>query len=107
MTSLVALCRKAVQKFGPKNQVLIAVEEMQELGKALLKWRRYVDSDPKKAGEAADNVLEEMEDVRIMLIQLMEIFGSSSEWRQIKFRHMVEITGEEPGPGRPAERPET
>lgn len=95
MTSLVALCRKAVQKFGPKNQVLIAVEEMQELGKALLKWRRYVDSDPERAGEALNNVLEEMEDVRIMMIQLREIFGTSAEWRQVKFKHMKEITGED------------
>ena len=67
--------RKAVETFGGLNQVDIAVEEMSELTKALLKHRRAVKNE-NVTDEIYDNIAEEMADVSIMLEQLYVIFGN-------------------------------
>ena len=61
--------RKAVRFFGERQQEDIAIEEMSELTKALIKNRRYNNH------ETRANVLEEMADVYIMLCQLFVIHG--------------------------------
>lgn len=70
-----AIYEAAVQRFGEQAQILIAVEEMAELTKALLKYIRYGG-----AREVLDSIAEERADVEIMLNQLHVIFGDSSEW---------------------------
>lgn len=54
----------------------MAIEEMSELTKAILKTRRAAKSMTfEKYKESTDNVKEEIADVLIMLAQLMIIYG--------------------------------
>jgi len=70
--------KKAIETFGKESQIDMAIEEMSELTKALLKLRRAV-----KSGEmpliAFENVNEEMADVSIMLEQLYLIFNNRKD----------------------------
>ena len=56
----------AVEHFGEKSQIIVAIEEMSELIKELTKWERGIGST---AG-----IAEEIADVEIMLQQLKYIF---------------------------------
>lgn len=60
---------KAVETFGVRNQEDVAIEEMSELTKAIIKHRRYNTEETKV------NIVEEMADVWIMLLQLSIIYG--------------------------------
>lgn len=68
--------QQAVDTYGKEAQVDMAIEEMSELTKALLKHRRA-----ERSPEAWDyektrqNILEEIADVIIMLTQLVIIYG--------------------------------
>ena len=64
--------QKAIETYGRQAQTDMAIEEMSELTKALLKLRRAGDAG--RTG-AREDVFEEMADVIIMLTQLMMIFG--------------------------------
>ena len=59
----------AVNTFGARNQEDVAIEEMSELIKALIKHRRY------NTPETSENILEEIADVVIMTCQLTVIHG--------------------------------
>lgn len=63
--------KRAVETYGEKSQVDMAVEEMSELIKALMKSRRN-DVDVQKNSR---NIVEEIADVEIMLEQLKLIFN--------------------------------
>ena len=67
----IKILSNAVQTYGKNHQVDIAIEEMSELTKALLKDRRNIG--------AIDDVLEELADVLIMICQLMMIFNIDAE----------------------------
>lgn len=69
----------ALLTYGNEMQIDVAIEEMSELIKALIKDRRVSDK------KSSDNVLEEMADVQIMLEQLRLIFGSTEkiEWYKL------------------------
>lgn len=71
--------QQAVHTWGKEAQVDMAIEEMSELTKALLKERRAVNYagllDVRKARQG---VYEEMADVIIMLMQLLVIFADRS-----------------------------
>lgn len=75
----------AICAYGESAQVDMAIEEMSELTKALLKYRRAINADPnylpKEVPELIDGIREEMADVIIMLTQLLIIFGG---YEQIK-----------------------
>lgn len=60
---------KAIATYGSKAQEDIAIEEMAELTKALIKNRRYNTDATRK------EVREEMADVYIMLLQLVLMYG--------------------------------
>lgn len=84
---------RAIQTFGTQHQEDVAIEEMSELIKAIIKNRRYGTK------ETEDNLLEEMADVYIMLIQLMFIHGFDemivdNKIRRLKQR-LNEMEGEE------------
>lgn len=70
--------KRAVSDWGNTQQIDMAIEEMSELTKALLKHRRA-----EKSPEVLDyektfqNIAEEMADVYIMLSQLSIIFKNS------------------------------
>lgn len=67
--------QECVDTYGAEAQVDMAVEEMSELTKALLKYRRKEAQDSKDLEAARENILEEVADVIIMLTQLIMIYG--------------------------------
>lgn len=67
--------QECVNTYGAEAQVDMAVEEMSELTKALLKYRRKEAQGSKDLEEARENILEEVADVIIMLTQLIMIYG--------------------------------
>ena len=75
----------AILKYGAENQTNIAIEEMSELTKALLKHKRYVrlteheEANEQETTMLYDNVTEEMADVIIMLVQLQMIYDNRDE----------------------------
>ena len=81
---------RAIDTFGIDSQVDMAIEEMAELTKALLKYRRccngdiYVDDKDKLFG----NVIEEMADVQIMLNQLYIMFGEPVNYPKEKINRL-------------------
>ncbi|OPZ65918.1 MAG: hypothetical protein BWY85_00277 [Firmicutes bacterium ADurb.Bin506] len=74
-----ALYEKAVEKFGERAQVLMAVEEMSELTKALLKYTRNTDFGHGNRNDILKSIAEERADVSIMLNQLEVIFGDNTD----------------------------
>lgn len=80
-----AIYESAVQTYGANAQILIAVEEMAELTKALLKFIRYGDRPA-----VLESINEERADVEIMLNQLHVIFGDCSDWESIKLSRLAD-----------------
>lgn len=85
---------KILRHYGETSQIDMAIEEMSELTKALLKSRRYgvVKENPhrnivNKPEKLRKDVIEEIADVGIMLEQLIIIFNCEIEVKQeIKFK---------------------
>lgn len=70
------ILQQAVDTYGKEVQVDMAIEEMSELAKALLKHRRAEKSPEKWDYERTkQNIYEEIADVIIMLSQLLMIYG--------------------------------
>lgn len=67
--------QECVDTYGAEAQVDMAVEEMSELTKALLKYRRKAAQGSKDLEAARENILEEVADVIIMLTQFIMIYG--------------------------------
>lgn len=63
------LYKAAVQKFGERAQILVAIEEMSELTKALLKYIRHEDFNQGDYDDIVESIAEERADVSIMLNQ--------------------------------------
>lgn len=78
----------AVKTFGNAAQVDMMIEEMSELTKALLKWRRAAMIDGENTEEKYNAVLKEMADVQIMLNQMALIFGDSTEYEIAKLERL-------------------
>ncbi len=86
----------AVEKYGAAAQTDVAIEEMAELTKALLKWRRAATIDGELPRDCAlacltekrDAVLEEMADVQIMLNQMALIYGDFNEQEIAKLERL-------------------
>ena len=83
----------AIDTWGPEMQMIVAIEEMSELTKALTKYIRAYD-----VTEIEANIREEMADVGIMLNQLSLIFGDTTEEEICKLnrlqRRIEDVTGE-------------
>ncbi|MBQ6756496.1 MAG: hypothetical protein IJP43_06095 [Oscillospiraceae bacterium] len=77
----------AIMKWGAYAQIDIAIEEMSELTKALLKERRAVGT-ANFDDRLRDHIREEMADVYITLNQLSLIFGDCSEWEVYKLERL-------------------
>lgn len=86
-----ALYEAAVVKFGERAQILMAIEEMSELTKALLKYVRHEDFNQGDYDSIIESVSEERANVEIMLNQLDVIFGDNSEAEQRKLEHLAAI----------------
>lgn len=83
----------AIDTWGTEMQIIVAIEEMSELTKALTKYIRGDD-----AATISVNIREEMADVGIMLNQLSLIFGDTAEEEIRKLnrlrRRIEDVTGE-------------
>lgn len=73
---------QAIQKWGINPQIIVAIEELSELQKALCK---YLRGDP-------HNVEEEIADVKIMTRQLEEMFDSKAinDWEKAKLERLLQ-----------------
>ena len=89
-----ALYEQAVEQFGESAQILMAVEEMSELQKALLKYLRFKDHEQGDEAEILAAISEERADVEIMLNQLHVIFGDNADMEIAKLEHLCELLGE-------------
>lgn len=69
------IMRQAVETYGVQAQCDVAIEEMAELTKALMKTRRVPDDDHAAQEHARSNVIEEIADVEIMIDQLKIMYG--------------------------------
>lgn len=84
----------AIDTWGSEMQIVVAIEEMSELTKALTKYIRADDA----ATISATSIREEMADVGIMLNQLSLIFSDTTEEEICKLnrlrRRIEDVTGE-------------
>lgn len=85
------LYKAAVQKFGERAQILVAIEEMSELTKALLKYIRHEDFNQGDYDDIVESIAEERADVSIMLNQLTVIFGKNEDAETEKLEHLADI----------------
>lgn len=76
--------QQAIVTFGEEAQIDIAIEEMSELTKALLKERRATNYQGSQVAEIAKrDINEEMADVIIMIAQLLIIFDNQNMVQKI------------------------
>lgn len=76
--------RRCICDYGSSSQIDVAIEEMSELIKALLKWKR-ADFDGLATARAA--IIDELADVRIMVRQMEILFLCEDEVeRRIDFK---------------------
>ena len=87
------LYKAAVQKFGERAQILVAIEEMSELTKALLKYIRHEDFNQGDYDDIVESIAEERADVSIMLNQLTVIFGKNEDAETEKLEHLADMAG--------------
>ena len=90
---------KIIQKYGPQNQIDVAIEEMSELTKALIKYRRAKDSGDSadELGKRRGEIEEEIADVQIMLNQLQIIYrneGPVEAWVDYKVERQMQRISE-------------
>ena len=85
-----AILEAALETWGERAQIGMAIEEMSELMKALCKYLRFQngDLDCDAAALLRCAVLEEMADVGIMLNQMALIFGDPTEQEIYKLERL-------------------
>ena len=83
------IMRQAIETYGVQAQCDVAIEEMAELTKAIVKLRR-VEDDYEKTQVALDNLLEEIADVDIMIDQMKIMWGPKQveEYRRKKLERL-------------------
>lgn len=78
--------RRCICDYGMNPQIDVAIEEMSELTKALLKWRRAKGAE---LTAARDCIIDELADVRIMARQMEILFQCEDEVeKRIDFKVM-------------------
>lgn len=79
-----AVFRRCICDYGNNPQIDMAIEEMSELTKALLKWRR---AEGAELAAARNCIVDELADVRIMARQMEILFQCEDEVeRRIDFK---------------------
>lgn len=81
--------RRCISEYGTQPQIDMCIEEMSELAKALLKYRRKValvmgevvnpTSDEVNLEQARADIIDELADVRIMCRQMELLFQAEDE----------------------------
>lgn len=93
----VAIMEAAIAKWGEPAQMIVAIEELSELQKALCKYLRFADrydGDNPGLGVLVNSIREEMADVSIMLSQMELIFGDPTDWEIRKLERLERRLGE-------------
>ena len=80
------VCKLALEIYGVKNQVDMCLEEMSELTKALLKYRRYSDLPKEELKVLWAGIISEIADVIITTEQMVIHYGEESVKTMIKFK---------------------
>lgn len=76
--------RAAISTYGEKAQADMAIEEMSELTKAILKFRRATGKvDDKERERLRENIVEETADVMIMLTQMIMLYDRDNKIQSI------------------------
>ena len=83
------IMQQAIETYGVQAQCDVAIEEMAELTKAIVKIRRVAD-DYGKTQAALDNLMEEIADVDIMIEQMKIMWGPKrvEEYRRKKLERL-------------------
>lgn len=83
------IMQQAIETYGVQAQCDVAIEEMAELTKAIVKIRRVAD-DYEKTQAALDNLLEEIADAGIMIEQMKIMWGPKQveEYRRKKLERL-------------------
>jgi len=87
--------RASIATYGKEAQIDMAIEEMSELIKALLKFRRFGCSE--NSVDYLENIYEEIADVKIMIRQLEMIYEGENEvdeWIDKKVERQIERLAE-------------
>lgn len=72
--------QKAISKYGNRAQIDMAIEEMSELTKALLKYRRGCPSETvNNLQRMGENIIEEAADVLITVAQVIMMYDYDNE----------------------------
>ena len=71
--------KAAISTYGKDAQVDMAIEEMSELIKALLKYRRSKNTTGIEHGKLRSNIIEEAADVLIMVVQILMMYDKDGE----------------------------
>lgn len=74
----------AIKTWGEEAQIIVAIEEMSELTKALSKYLRYYLTEQGSYQQIIADIREEMADVGIMLNQMALIFGDPTDQEILK-----------------------
>lgn len=93
----VTIMEAAIAKWGEPAQMIVAIEELSELQKALCKYLRFADrydGDDPGLGVLVNSIREEMADVSIMLSQLELIFGDVTDKEIWKLERLDRRLGE-------------
>ena len=80
-------CR-AILTYGAQMQGDMCIEEMSELTKAILKYRRAENKNKNEAEYLEDDIIEGIADVQIMLDQMRIIFGDTSSQEEYKLNRL-------------------
>ena len=70
----------AIEKYGLETQVIVAIEEMSEVIKALTKWLRC--NTQAETEKVMPSIIEEVADAEIMLEQIQTFFGIRVDVRE-------------------------
>lgn len=71
--------KQMIAKFGEDSQIDVAIEEMSELIKELIKYKRSKIHSREKQAASREHVVEEIGDVMFMMEYLKRIFNISGE----------------------------
>ena len=76
--------KAAISTYGEKAQADVALEEMSELTKAVLKFRRATGkADDEERERLRENIVEETADVMIMLAQMIMLYDRDNKIQSI------------------------
>ena len=86
MQDLNKTCQEAVDKWGEDKQLDMVLEELAELMKAIVKYRRYEKNEVWR-----QKVMEEVADVQIMMVQTVFMLSSTSEHERVLRNKMINL----------------